>query len=67
VDKPLQDLREKAVDAQPLKRQKKMTRTATVSLEAHRPSSFYDHVSTTFYTLTLCLCIFFVFLHGFAL
>jgi hypothetical protein len=48
VDKPSHDLQEKLVGTQPLKRQKKMMRTVTVSLEAHRPSSSSDHVSTTF-------------------
>jgi hypothetical protein len=43
---------------QPLKCQKKTTRTATVSLEAHRPSSSSDHVSTIFCTLTICFCVF---------
>jgi hypothetical protein len=66
VDKPLQDFREKAVDAQPPRRQKKMTRTATISIEVHRPSSFSEHVSTIFYTQTLCFCAF-VFLYGSAL
>jgi hypothetical protein len=58
VDKASQDLEEKVVGTQPLKCQKKMTHTATISLEAHRPSSSSDHVSTIFWTLTLCFCTF---------
>jgi hypothetical protein len=48
VVKPPQDIREKAVGAQPLKYQMKRSRTATVSLEVHQPSSSSDHVSTYF-------------------
>jgi hypothetical protein len=48
VEKSPQDLREKAVDVKPPKRQKKTSRTATVSLESHQPSSSSDHVSTIF-------------------
>jgi hypothetical protein len=66
VDKPLQDLREKVVDAQAGKRHNKATLTMTVSLEAHQSSSSFDHVSTIFCTPTLCFYAF-VFLYGFAL
>jgi hypothetical protein len=66
VDKPLQDLQEKVVDAQAIKHQNKMTHTTSISLEAHRPSSSSDHVSTTFCTLILCSCTL-VFLYSFAL
>jgi hypothetical protein len=66
VDKPLQDLQEKVVDAQAVKRRKKATLTTTVSLEAHRSYSSYDHVSTTSCTLTLHFCTL-VFLYIFAL
>jgi hypothetical protein len=62
VDKPLQDLQEKIVGAQAVKHRKETTHTTTVSLEAHRSSSSSDHVSTTFYTLTLCLCSYIVLL-----
>jgi hypothetical protein len=66
VDKPLQDLREKAVDVQAGKCHKKATLTTIVFLEAHQSSSSFDHVSTIFCTLTLCFCPF-VFLYGFDL
>jgi hypothetical protein len=55
MDKPSQDLQEQVVGTQPLKCQKRTTQTTSVSLEAHQPSSSSDHVSTTFYTLKLCL------------
>jgi hypothetical protein len=54
VDKPLQNLQEKVVGVQAIKRRNEMTHTTTVSLEAHQSSSSSDHVSTTFCTLTLC-------------
>jgi hypothetical protein len=54
VDKPPQDLQEKFVGAQAIKRRKKTAHTAIVSLEAHRSSSSSDHVSTILCTLTLC-------------
>jgi hypothetical protein len=66
MDKPSQDLQEKVVGTQPLKCRKRMTQTASVSLEAHQPSSSSDHVSTTFCTLILCLYTL-VFLYSFAL
>jgi hypothetical protein len=66
VDKPLQDLWEKAVDAQAGKHRNKATLTMTISLEAHQSFSSSDHVSTIFCTLTLCFYAF-VFLYGFAL
>jgi hypothetical protein len=56
VVKPPQDLREKAVGVQPLKRQKKMSCTTTVSLEGYQPSSSSDHISNISLTLTLCFC-----------
>jgi hypothetical protein len=56
VDKPLQDLQEKAVDVQAVKRHKKATLTIIVSLEVHQSSSSSDHVSTTSCTLSLPFC-----------
>jgi hypothetical protein len=64
VNKPLQDLQEKVVGAQALKRRKKLTLMTTISLEAHRSSSSSDHVSTTSCTLTLHFCTLF-FLYSF--
>jgi hypothetical protein len=66
VDKPLQDLQEKFVGVQAVKRRKKTTHITTVSLEAHHSSSSSNHVSTIFCTLTLCCCTL-VFLYSFAL
>jgi hypothetical protein len=66
VDKPLQDLQEKVVGVQAIKRRKKTTHTTTISLEAHLSSSSSNHVSTTFCTLTLHFCTL-VFLYSFAL
>jgi hypothetical protein len=66
VDKPSQDLQEKVVGMQPIKRRKRTTHTTSVSIEAHRPSSSSDHVSTTLCTLILCFCTL-VFLYSFAL
>jgi hypothetical protein len=66
VDKPLQDLRAKTVDAQAGKHRKKATLMTTVYLEAHQSFFSSDHVSTIFCTLNLCFCAFVV-LYGFAL
>jgi hypothetical protein len=55
VVKPSQDLPEKTVGTQPLKHQKRATRAATASLEAHQPSSSSDHVSNTLFVLNCCL------------
>jgi hypothetical protein len=51
VDNPSQDILEKVVGAQPVKRRKKMTHSASVLLEAHQPPSSSDHVSVTFCVL----------------
>jgi hypothetical protein len=56
VDNPSQDILEKVFGAQPVKRRKKSTHSASISLEAHQPSSSSNHVNGTFYILTLCLC-----------
>jgi hypothetical protein len=56
VDNPSQDILEKIVGVQPVKRQKKTTHFASVSLEAHRPPSSSNHVSATFCILTLYSC-----------
>jgi hypothetical protein len=50
-----QDALEKFVGAPSIKRRKKTTHSASVSLEAHQPLSSSDNVSTTC-TLIVCLC-----------
>jgi hypothetical protein len=57
VENPSQDILKKIVGAPPTKRCKKVTHSASISLEAHQPLSSSDNVSTTFCIIIFCFCI----------
>jgi hypothetical protein len=57
LENPSQDILEKIVGAPPMKRRKKTTHYASVSLEAHHPVSSFDNVSKPFFIMI------FLFLH----